>query len=282
MNWQLLLAISIFTESFGRLIQRVLVKDEKSDPIAYAIVFQVITGLLIAVYAAFQGFTMPQFSAAPINFLLVPVLYILVNIFIFKSLKHTEASIFTVLFASRALWIVVGAILLLNESFNLQQIVGTLFILAAVVLVSWKKQSFSMKKGEWYAVIAAVCIACAFLNDTVIAKLVDIPSFMVYSFLSPALLMWGIFVKRTKNIIKIVQSSAMQKIVILSALYGIAAITYLTAYKIGNNAAVIGSIFQVSSVVTVFLAIFILRERGQYMKKIIAAVLSFIGVLLIG
>ena len=44
----------------------------------------------------------------------------------------------------------------------------------------------------------------------------------------------------------------------------------------------IGAIYPVSAILTVILAVFILREKDKLLRKIIAIGVSFVGVLLVG
>ncbi len=281
MTWQLFLGLSIFAEVSGRLIQRVILRDDKSDPIAYTIVFQLLGGIFIGVYALFTGFVIPNLQPVLLNFALMPVLYGSANIFIFKSLQLTEASIFTVLFASRSLWLIMGAILLLHENFSTQQFIGAMLIIASVIIISWKRQQIRLQKGEFFAILAAFLLASSTLNDTYIIKAFNVPSYLTLQYLITSIVIWALYPKKTKKIIALAKNNVINKIALLAIAYGAASITYLSAYKLGNNAAQIGTIFQISSILTVLLAIVILKEKSAIPIKIIAAILSFIGVLFV-
>lgn len=121
MNWQIILAISVVTYSISVLLQRILLKNNKSDPIAYSIVFQLLTGIMIGAYAAFNGFNIPDLVPLIPNLILMTILYGAGNVFIFSALKIIDASEFTILFASRAMITIIGAIIFLKESFSTQQ-----------------------------------------------------------------------------------------------------------------------------------------------------------------
>ncbi len=281
MTWQLFLGLSIFAEVSGRLIQRVLLRDDKSDPIAYTIVFQLLGGTVIGIYAFITGFTLPNLQPVLLNLVLVPILFGSANIFIFKSLQLTEASIFTVLFASRSLWLILGAILLLSEKFSTQQFMGAVLIITSVIIISWKRQQIRLQKGELFAILAAFLLACSILNDAYIVKAFNVPSYLTLQYLITSIFLWIVYHRKTKKIISLVQSKTIHKIALLAIAYGTASITYLSAYKLGNNAAQLGTIFQISSILTVLLAIIILKEKSSIPIKIVAAILSFIGVLLV-
>ena len=281
MTWQLLLGIGIFAEVFGRLIQRVLLRDDRSDPVVYAIVQQFLAGVIVGVFAFINGFKIPNLSPIAINLLLMPALYGLSITFIFKALKQTEASVFTILFASRAIWLILGAIVLLHEVFSAKQFIGAFLIIASIVLVSWKKQKVQLQRGEMLAILAAVIFAGAIVNDAFIVQTFDVASYVTLTYIASSLFILTVHPKKIRAIIPLIQSKVTGKILLLSFVYGITSITYLLAYKLGNNAAQLGALFQVSSILTVFFAIFLLKERSSLAVKLVAGVLSFIGVLLV-
>ena len=129
------------------------------------------------------------------------------------------------------------------------------------------------------AILAAVIFAGAIVNDAFIVQTFDVASYVTY--IASSLFILTVHPKKIRAIIPLIQSKVTGKILLLSFVYGITSITYLLAYKLGNNAAQLGALFQVSSILTVFFAIFLLKERSSLAVKLVAGVLSFIGVLLV-
>ena len=281
MSWQFFLILSIGSEVFARLLQRVLLKNDKSDPVAYSVVTQLITGLLVGIFALSQGFVIPDLSKIWPHLIAMPVLWGLANLFIYKSLKSTEASIFVILFSTRAIWQIICAVLFLQEVFTVQQFIGTLLILGSVILVSSNKTKISFKKGELFAIGAAILFAISLINDAFVVRTFDVPSYLTFGFFLPALVIWALYPKKTPEILSIVTNTSLWRIGVLATLFGISALTTLYAYKVGNNAAQIGALFQTSTILTVLAAIFLLNERKSLVLKILAGIVSCIGVILI-
>lgn len=283
MGWQVLIAISILCDAMGRIVQRTIMKGDSSDPIANAILYQIVAGILILLYAVITGFSLPSnlFEIWP-NLVFVPLLWGISNILIFKSLKTTEASVFTILFTTRVVWIILLALLLLGESFSIQQIIGTAFILFSVLFVSGKKKKLTLGKGEILALLAAISFGTAIINDSFIIQTFDVESYLSLNFLSSALFIWIFNPHATSEIGKIMSTSKIRNITLLGIIYGFSSVTYFLAYKLSNNASQIGAIYPVSAILTVIFAIFLLREKENLVKKIIAIGISFVGVLLVG
>ena len=281
MNWQILVAVSVITYSVSVLLQRILLKDEKIDSVAFSIVFQLLTGVLILGYALMRGFSSPNLLPLLPNLALMTFLYGAGNVFIFKALKAIEASEFTIIFATRTVWIILAAVLFLSEQFSLVQLLGTGLILSSVVLVSWQK-GLKLSRGVLLSLAAAACFGLAFANDAFIIRNFDVPSYLGIAFIVPALAVWMVFPKSSSKILPMLKKSFLKKLGVLSVLYATSAITIFLAYQIGRNAAQIAPLNQTSTILTVLLAIIFLGEKSQLTRKLIGAVLSFIGIILVG
>lgn len=281
MNWQILLAISVITYSISVLLQRVLLKNDKSDPVAYSIVFQLLTGILIGIYAIFNGFTTPNLVPLIPNLILMTILYGAGNVFIFSALKMIDASEFTIVFASRALWTIIGAMIFLKESFSAQQALGTILIISSVVLVSWTKQKFSFSKGFIFSVLAALSFGLAFTNDAFIVNNFDVPSYLTIAFIVPSLAVWAINPKSTVKMKPLFERKTLLKLGLLGVFYAVSAITIFLAYQVGKNASQIAPLNQTATIITVVLSVIFLKERTDLLRKLLGAIISFVGVVLV-
>ncbi len=281
MTWQFLIVISVITYSFSILIQKKLLKDNKVDPVAFSILFQIFVGVVIFLYTAFRGFYMPPVQNLPLNFIFMMILYGAGNVFVFKSLQTGEASQFTIIFTTRMIWTILAAMAFLDESFSVKQSLGALLIVSSVILVSWTKRGLQLSKSALFALGAASCYGLAFTNDAFIIRSSDVPSYLVIAFLVPALFVWLIYPSSTLSMRHFFTKSAGLKMTVLSILYSLSAITIFLAYQVGRNAAQIAPLSQTSAVLTVLLAIFLLGERKNLVRKVGGAVLSLIGVVLL-
>ena len=284
MTWLTLLIISIIAYSLGILLQRVLLKDKSSDPVAYSIVSSIVSGVLIGIYAIFKEVSLNGLTEVVPQLILMAILYGSAFYCMFTSLKLIEASEFSVLFATRALWSIIAAILFLHEQFSVQQIFGTVLIIISVLIVSLHPNTakqFKFGRGQLLALLGAMVFGSSFINDAIILQKVDALAYSFLIFLIPNILLWLIFPKTTKTIRKIVKGQDLWKLVLLGVFSAVGAVTFFLSYQAGRNAAQIASINQVSIITIVFFAIIFLKERSGIWKKVVAAIISFIGVLLV-
>jgi len=110
----------------------------------------------------------------------------------------------------------------------------------------------------------------------------DVLSYEAIAFFLPAA---GILLLQPHAIRKmphLLSGRFLMKLVIVSILYGASAVTVFLAYKVGHNASQIAPLVQTTTVVTVVLSIIFLKEKTALVRKSVGAVVSFIGVVLVG
>ena len=67
----------------------------------------------------------------------------------------------------------------------------------------------------------------------------------------------------------------------MGVLWGAAAVTIFMAYEAGGTVTQIGPLGQISTILTVLLGITFLKERENWLQKLIGAIVIFSGVVLL-
>lgn len=281
MNWFLLSIVSVVTLAISNLLQRVLMKDEKSNVVAYSLVFQLICAILIGLFAFARGFVMPPVQELWFNFALITVLYAVGTLLLFKALQRVEASKTAIITSSRALWTIIVALIFLGESFNLIKIMGVILVLGSVVLVSFKRETTQFNRGILYALGSAFCYGVAFANDAFILRQSDVLSYTTLAFLFPGLFILAIKPRILTEMKTLLSASVLSKMALLGLFYSTSAITIYLAYQWGGTASQLAPINQSVVILTVILATIFLNERGQLARKLAGATMAAIGVLLL-
>lgn len=283
MSWQILIALSVLLYSFSVLLQKVLLKDDNSDPISFSIFFQVGVSMVIAVLVFFLkgGIVIPDLSGIWIYVLLMGVLYGLANVSVFKSLKLTDASQFGVLFQSKNLFAIIGTSLIFNEMLTTKQWIGALLLIAGVIIVSLNKTKFKLDKGSVLALLAGLLFGAANVNDRFLVSYFDPYSYVVVGFLFPAILVSVFYPKKLTGIKMFLKKAYLFKMVVLCLVYGLSATAFFAALSKTGNASQLFSINAFSVITVVVLSIVLLKERDFMPRKILGAILSLIGLLLV-
>jgi len=283
MSWQLFISVSVILYSISVLIQRLILKEDQSNPVSFSIFFQFLTGVVIGIAGfIFSDMSLPSnLSPLLLNMALMIVLYGFANIFIFKSLKVTEASVFTILFATRGFFTVLASSLLLKEFLTGLQLVGALLIFISIILVNYKSKRFSFGKGELLALLGGVIFGLANTNDRYLLNHFNVYPYVSIGFIAPSLLMATIYPKELRGIKELIKKGTLGKMFLLSTLYAASAVTFFYSLQITSSSSQVASINLTNIVLTVLLSIIFLKERSNIPKKAVGAILTFIGLLLL-
>ncbi|QQG42097.1 MAG: EamA family transporter [Candidatus Woesebacteria bacterium] len=283
MSWQFLIGISILLYSVSVLLQRVLLKDDQTEPISFSIFFQIgvatVIGILVLVIRG--GIPIPDLSQISWSVLVMTALYALANIFIFKSLKTTEASRFTVIFSSKTLFAVLGSSLIFREGLTSAQWAGAILIVMGVIVIAIKDLSKKINKGDIFALFAAVMFGLANTNDRFLVQFFDPYSYVVIGFLLPGVAIALFYPKKLINFKIYFKKAFVYKMVILCLLYGLAAVTFFAALQATPNSSQLFSINSFGAILAVVFSIIFLKETDKIAKKILGAVISVAGLLLV-
>ncbi|MGV9001371.1 MAG: EamA family transporter [Candidatus Saccharimonadaceae bacterium] len=281
MTWQLLTVISVLSLSISVILQRILIHRDKTDPFAYAVVFQAIVGILLMVVAIIYGFKLPGIEVVAIPAIISIIFYGVGHIVYAKTLQKVEASAFSVLFATQAVWIMIVGIVLFNESLTALQIFGTILIFLGVGLLIKNMRAVFKDKGTLLGLLTGLMFGIAIAAWSYVGRHTDALSWAAISFIGTALVAFLVRPKSVEKMKPLLRPNVLATLVLLAVFYGIGSLAMLFAYKEGSF-AVISPLRQTSIIVTVLLALALLpQERNRIRRKILAALICAGGVVLI-
>lgn len=284
MSWIILTILGVIMASISRVLQKVLLSKEKSDPYAFGFVFQLSVSLFCLVFVVVtKTWELPNLSAFMLNLVIMCIFYALANIFMFKAFKGAPASDVSVILISSTMWSVISAIVVLGERLSIKNGVGiTLIIIGVLVVQNVNLRSFKINKYHLYALVSAVLYGMAFINDIFIVKQYkSVASYMVIAFALPA---FTILILQPTAIPKIkyfAKKSLLPKLFICTFFYALSAIFIYSAYKAGGQASIISSVQQSNVIFIIVLAYLFLNEREKMNYKIVGGILTLCGVLLL-
>jgi drug/metabolite transporter (DMT)-like permease len=281
MNWFCLVVINVLLVSLSTLLQRILMKEEGSDPFIYALVFQLVVTFVVSIYAFGRGFHLPNLTPLLPFIGLMVVFYGFANVTLFKALQLGEASEVSVISSSRSLWTVLVAVTLLGEPLTTKKLLGALLVFLGIVFVFWKSKRFKFRKEHLFALLAAVLFGIAFANDTFLLRSFDAPSYTAFAFFLPSIFLMIIRPNAVRGMKAFFNLKKLGNMLLLAIFYGGAAVAIYSSYRAGGEASQIAPISQSSVIVTVLLAAIFLKERADFPRKIAAAMIVFLGVVLL-
>ncbi len=281
MTWQLFTLISVLGLSVSVLLQRTLLHKHKTDPFAYATIFQAIVGILLLIPALVHGFTLAGLE----NYLLPSVISVICfgigHIFYAKTLQRVEASSFSILFATQAVWTMALGMLLLHESMTWVQVAGTALIFASVAMLAKNLRKLFADRGVMYGLITGLLFGVAVYFWSYVGRYVDGMSWAAISFIATSLVVLLVRPRTLLQLRPLLRPAVFSKLWLLGIFYGLGSLTMMFAYQLGMF-AIVSPLRQTSIIVTVLLALTLLpAERNHIAKKLLAAAICTVGVILI-
>lgn len=281
MSWQLLTIISVLSLSISVILQRTLIHRDRTDPFAYAVVFQGIVGVLLLVVALLVGFKLPGIEAVIVPAIISVIFYGVGHIVYAKTLQKVEASAFSVLFATQAVWIMLLGIVLLGESLTTLQVLGSLFIFVGVGFLVKNLASVFKDRGTLLGLLTGLMFGIAITAWSYVGRHTDTLSWAAISFIGTSFVAFLVYPKSVQKMKPLLKPQVLATLILLAVFYGIGSLAMLFAYKEGSF-AIISPLRQTSIIVTVLLALaFLPQERNRIRRKILAAFICAIGVILI-
>ncbi|TAH32383.1 EamA family transporter [Candidatus Saccharibacteria bacterium] len=281
MSWQLLTALSVLSLSTSVLLQRVLLHKDKVDPYGYAVTFQFIVGALLLVFAIPHGLKLPGIGAVIVPAVISIIAFGVGHILYAKTLQLVEASAFSTLFATQAIWIMLLGILLFKESLTAVQVVGSVLIFSSVGMLvkSWK--NFKLDKGTFLGLLTGLVFGVAITSWSYVGRHTDGLSWAALSFIGTAAAALLVKPSTYRKIPSLLGSRVLPKMLLLGVLYGLGSLAMLYAYRKGTF-SVVTPLRQTSIMVTTLLAlVFLANERTRILVKLAAAAISFVGACLL-
>lgn len=282
MSWQVLLAISMVLLSLNGLFHRSLLKDEGSDPRAQTIAFLGLGGIIAIVIALLRGkldLTFPQ--PLLINFILIAVLSTVHYITKYRGFQLIGASEVVIFSTTSKLWNVFGAAIFLHESITFAQVLGAVVILFGIAITLYSKKKFQLNGGIAIVLFSAFLVGLTDINGYYILRQMDASNFQIYAWLLPV---FAILITQPQSIKKLkfyLNRTRGPKVALLSLFDTLGNLAFFFSFQAGGKASIIGPLSATKVLITVLLAAVLLGEKENLTNKIIGAIVTVIGVILL-
>jgi drug/metabolite transporter (DMT)-like permease len=275
----MLMLIEVVAISVAVLFQRLAMKGEDSDPVLSTIIFQLLLGVVLIPFTFIKGFIWPPLSELWPFFLLSTILYAVGSVMIFESVKLIEASEMTILFGMGAIVAMISAYLFLGERLTLFQYLGSILVLLSILLVQYRGKKLVFNRGAILALVSACFFAFATTSDAFIIKNYDAISYASVMTLFPGLMLCLMYPKKLLQLPKAVKT-VNKNLIAYTLIYSVGTVTFYTALGKGAMLSQVSIIGKTNIILTVVLAAVFIKERDSLWRKILAALICMVGVIL--
>jgi drug/metabolite transporter (DMT)-like permease len=283
MDWKISVLLYVIVYSLSIILQKTLLKDDKKEVISRSVFFQLIAGAVLFIWALANKSLDFRFdwSSVWIYLISMTVLYGIGNAFIFKSLQLGSASSFSIYFSLRVFVNLVFAYFMFGQAFSIKSFIGLLGLLIGIVIVDYSSDIFKVSKAEILAMIAAVCVGSTNALSQSVLKTVNLNTFLFYAYLTPGLFMMMIKPRIIPNLQKCFVDKSLPKVILLALIQSASGVLFFYAIESSNDSSLVTAISLSSIVITIILEFWLLKERDHFWRKLIAAVITFGGLLLL-
>jgi len=282
MVWQIYLLISILLLSCNGLFHRSLMKNDKSNPQAQTIVFLGLGGIIAFIIALIRGKLQLIFpSSLSMNFLLLILLSTPAYLLTYRAYQLIGASEVVLFLATGRLWNVLGAFLFLHEAVTFQKVLGAIIILIGIAIVLYDKRKFRFNKGVILALLAAFLFGMSDINGFYILKTFDATNFLIYAEFLPVILLLLIQPTIVKKLQYYISTDKAIKVLLLSFCDVLGSLALFLSFQAGGKVSVISPLSATRVLVTVILSMIVLNERNNMKNKIIGAIVTVFGIILL-
>jgi drug/metabolite transporter (DMT)-like permease len=281
-SWLVLTLVGILVFSPKSLLYRVLMKDDQSDPYAQSVVFFGLGGTLALLFSLFRGGFQYQITSRHLLlFLPLTVCATVGPVLLFKAYQRIDASEIAILQSSQKLWSVLGAFLFLREPFSANKVLGTLVVVAGIAITLWRRKRFQVNEGIALVLVATLFYAGMDLVSYYIVRDFDPISLIVYVCYLPVVTLLLLRPQTVKRIPYYFEPKYALGVSVLALCDTVGTLCFFYAYQAGRNAAQIVPLAGLITINSVWLGIIFLGERTNIPNKVIGALVTVVGAVLV-
>jgi drug/metabolite transporter (DMT)-like permease len=211
--------------------------------------------------------------------IVVAMLWGLSDLFTFTAYKFEEASVLTSIYPLYHVIAFLVSIIFFRSQLTFMLVIGFLCIAIASFVASYQREDFHISKGMWYCLASCVSYGLALGLMPILANAFSITINLLIGYGGP-LVATLLFTRPAWKEYQHELQTQWWKILILSILGVSFYVLLIFSYRGGNVPLVIVTL-SLETVLTALAGIVILKERNNMKRKLLAAIIATIGVLLI-
>lgn len=246
---------------------------------AATILLQLIAGVSILLLAPFLSFKLPSDPKIYLLLITASVFYALNDRMQTTARKNLQVSLFVILDRLSAIFLIVFGFTIFKNPFIVEKVIGAGFILLGNFIVLYKRGKFELNKYVVLSILATLTFAIAVSIDIGISKNFNLPFYIMLTLVIPATMISLVEKISPKEILSQYSDKDRKYYLITGFSWGLLIFFLLRAYQFGQ-VTVVASLAATSVLINVLVAYIFLKEQDHKLKKIIAAIVTILGVYL--
>ena len=191
-----------------------------------------------------------------------------------------EASTFSIIIQLSTVFMIFAGLIFLKEPFIVNKLIGAFLIIASNILIFYKKGEAKLNKYIILGILANICYTIALFLDVNISNNFNLPFYITISLGIPAILISIIEKIKISDIKNEFINGNKKAICITGITWSLSILAQLRAYQLGD-VSIVAPLCALSVILNVIFGYFFQNEKENLTKKIIAALLIILGIILI-
>ena len=264
----------LFTQMY-----KVATKNSKNDG-ALTILLQILGGICVLLFVPFFKLQFPTEISTYIFLGIAIVFYAIADRVNTTARRGLEVSLYSILGQLSTVFVIVWGILFFKEEIIIKKLIGAILILTGNIIVLFKKGKFEWNKYILFSLLGNLSMSIGISVDVGISDKFNMPIYVALTLIVPALLSLIIERIKIKDIITEFKEGNKKAILTVGISWGIMIIVMLRAYQFGT-VTTIAPLCSLTTILNVFAAYFVLKEKDSIIRKILAALIVILGIILI-
>lgn len=191
-----------------------------------------------------------------------------------------EASTFSILLQLSTTFMIFAGLIFFKEEFILHKFIGAMLIVFSNVFLFYKKGELKVNRYIWLGILANISFTIALFLDVNISDSFNLPIYVALTLGVPSILI-AIFEKIPFSEVKDEFKNGDKKAIMITGItWGLMIVAQLRAYQLGN-VTIVSAICALTVILNVIVGYVFLHERDNLLRKMIAAILIVISIVLI-
>lgn len=264
----------VFTQMY-----KIATQNSKNDG-ALTILLQLLSGLGVLIFVPFFKMQFPTQISTYVFFGLAIIFYAIADRVNTTARRGLEVSLYSILGQLSTVFVIIWGILFFKEEIIIKKLFGAVLILFGNIIVLYKKGKFEWNQYILFSLLGNLAMSIGISVDVGISDQFNMPIYVALTLILPALLILVVERVKIKDVIAEFKEGNKKAILTVGASWGIMIVAMLRAYQYGT-VTTIAPLCSLTTILNVFVAYFVLKEKDSIIKKILAAIVVILGILFI-
>ncbi len=258
---------------------KIVTRSSKSDG-TLTVLLQSMAGISALLLCPFFKFTFPTDWKVYLFLGIACIFYAISDRINTTVRSGIEASTFSIIKQLSTVFMILAGLLFFKEPFVLKKIIGAALIIFSNILIFYKKGKQKLDKYVLLGILSNIAFSIALFLDVNISDNFNLAFYVALTLLIPALFITIAEKIKLSNIKQEFINGNKKAIIITSVCWGTMIVAQLRAYQLGAVTTV-APLCALTVIGNVIVGYIFLKERDGLLKKLFAAILIIISILLI-